>query len=61
MSISGGLLTHGKAKESRLTAVVTRADGTIENLGTIAYYSKNPLRRLLWQLRKYWEFYNGRL
>ncbi len=52
MSISGGLLTHGKAKESKLTAVVTRADGRVENLGTIAYYSKNPLRRLLWRVRK---------
>ena len=52
MPISGGLLTHGQAKESRLTAVVTRADGSVENLGTIAYYSKNPLRRLLWQVCK---------
>jgi len=52
MSISGGLLTHGQAKESRLTAVVTRADGSVENLGTIAYYNKNPLLRLLWRVRR---------
>lgn len=51
MSISGGLLTHGQAKESRLTAVITRADGSVENLGTIAYYNKNPLLRLLWRVR----------
>ena len=25
----------------------TRADGTIENLGTIQYWHKNPLKRLL--------------
>lgn len=35
------------AKESKLSAVVTRADGTIEDLGVIAYYSKNPLKHYL--------------
>lgn len=38
-------ITGRKARESRLTAVVTRADGRVEHLGTISYYHRNPLRR----------------
>lgn len=33
-----------------LEAVITRADGTVEDLGVIAYYHKNPLRRLWFKL-----------
>lgn len=27
-------------------AVVTRSDGTVENLGTVAYWHRNPLKRI---------------
>lgn len=40
---------EGNVREGSLTAVVTRADGTVEQLGVIAYYHKNPLRRLWWR------------
>jgi hypothetical protein len=53
MGVSGGLLTNGKAKEATFHAVVTRADGSVEDLGQIAYWHKNPLRRWLWSVRKY--------
>jgi uncharacterized protein YhbP (UPF0306 family) len=33
-------------------AVITRADGTREDLGRIAYYHRSPIRRLLWRLSK---------
>jgi hypothetical protein len=46
MAIQGGMLTNAKARESRITAVITRADGRVEDLGTIAYWHRNPLRRL---------------
>lgn len=36
---------RGEAKSSSICAVITRADGTIENLGVIAYWHKNPLKR----------------
>lgn len=39
-------------KMASFEAVITRADGTVENLGTIAYYHRNPIRRLLWRLSK---------
>ncbi len=31
-------------------ARVIRADGRVEELGTIAYWHRNPLRRLAWRL-----------
>lgn len=37
-------------KSVGLEAVVIRADGTREDLGTIAYWHKNPLRRLFYRL-----------
>ncbi len=30
--------------------VITRADGSVLNLGRVDYWHKNPLRRLLWRL-----------
>lgn len=45
MSTGNIEITGRKAKESRLRAVVIRADGTREDLGTISYYHRNPLRR----------------
>jgi hypothetical protein len=32
-----------------LTAEIRRADGSIEYLGTIGYWHKNPFRRLGWR------------
>jgi hypothetical protein len=37
-------------REASIDAVVIRADGRREPLGVIAYYHKNPLRRMLWRL-----------
>lgn len=37
--------------EVTLEARVIRADGTVEELGQIAYWSSNPLRRLVARLR----------
>ena len=37
-------------KEVTIRAVVTRADGTIEDRGVISYRHKNPLRRLAYKL-----------
>lgn len=41
-----------EVKAASVEAVITRADGTVENLGRVAYYHRNPLRRLLWRLSK---------
>lgn len=46
------LTATGRQVERSISAVVTRADGTVEDLGVIAYWHRNPLRRLAWRLRK---------
>lgn len=48
--ISGNIL--GGARSATLTAVVTRADGSVEHLGAVAYWHRNPLKRWLWAARK---------
>lgn len=41
----------GKAREASIHAVVTRADGTVEDLGVVSYWHRNPLRRWAWRVR----------
>jgi hypothetical protein len=36
--------------EAELTLRVIRGDGRVEDLGSVAYYHRNPLRRLWWRL-----------
>lgn len=40
--------TNTASVEASISAVVIRADGTREDLGTISYWHRNPLRRLAW-------------
>ena len=40
------------AKEIQLIATVTRADGTVEELGVIDYWHKNPIKRFIWKLKR---------
>lgn len=46
--------THafGKVQKVEIEAIVFRADGTVEDLGTIAVWHRNPLRRLASRLRR---------
>lgn len=39
-----------EVKSVTIEAVVTRADGSTEQLGTVSYWHKSRLRRLLWRL-----------
>lgn len=43
---------NSNIKMASVEAVVTKADGTIENLGVISYYHRNPLRRWAWHTAK---------
>lgn len=42
------MIARGNVKEATISAVITRADGTIEDLGVVSYWHRNPLRRLVW-------------
>lgn len=46
----GSMVAQAGVRSQSIEAVITRADGTVENLGTIAYYHRNPLRRLAWRV-----------
>lgn len=42
-----------KLRESSISAVVTRADGTVEDLGIVSYWHKSPIKRLAWRVRQW--------
>jgi hypothetical protein len=42
----------GGVREATLSVQVTRADGTVENLGIVAYHHESPFRRLIWHARQ---------
>lgn len=46
------LITRSQPKQITWEVVVTRADGTVEDLGVVAYYNRNPLKRWAWALKK---------
>ena len=48
-------VANSDAKEIRLIATITRADGTVEKLGVIDYYHKNPIKLFVWKLKKFLE------
>lgn len=45
------ITAKGGVGKASLEIVVTRADGTVENYGTVCEYRKNPLKR--WALNLY--------
>ena len=45
--------SDAKVKQMEISARIVRADGSIEELGTIQYWHKNPLKRLLWRIKKW--------
>jgi hypothetical protein len=45
--------TNLDAKEIQLVATITRADGTVEELGVIDYYHVNPIKMLIWRIKKW--------
>lgn len=46
-------IAKSNAKELQLVATITRADGTVEELGVIQYWHRNPIKRLIWRLKKW--------
>jgi hypothetical protein len=38
-------------KQAELSARIVRADGTVVELGTIDYWNKNPIKRLIWRIK----------
>lgn len=40
------------AKSVSIEGRIIRADGTVVELGTIAYWHQNPFKRLAWRVRQ---------
>lgn len=49
----GTMQVKGGAEESSVRAVVTRADGTVEDLGVVAYNHRNPFKVARWEKEKF--------
>ena len=46
-------IAHSNAKEIQFIATVIRANGTVEELGVIDYWHKNPIKRFIWRIKKW--------
>lgn len=44
-----------KPKAAEISAVVIRADGRREELGTVAYYHRNPLKMFIWRVKQFFK------
>jgi 16S rRNA C1402 N4-methylase RsmH len=40
-----------KVKEQSISAVITKADGTVIDLGVVSYRNANPFKTFAWYLR----------
>jgi hypothetical protein len=47
------MIVPSNAKEAQISAVITRADGTIEQLGVVSYWHRNPLKRIFWSIKRW--------
>jgi len=41
------------AKEASISARIIRADGTVEDQGIIAYWNSNPIKRVIFKVKKF--------
>lgn len=49
----GQMQVKGGVRKATISAVVTRKNGKVENLGVISAYHRNPLINFLWSLRRW--------
>jgi len=49
-------MAQSNVKSLQISAKIIRADGTVENLGTIQYWSQNSFKRLLWRIKKWLQY-----
>jgi hypothetical protein len=47
------IIVPSNAKETQISVVITRADGTVEHLGVVSYWHKNPIKRILWRIKSW--------
>jgi len=47
-----GMQVSSGVKRATITATITRADGTVEELGVVAFHESNPLKRAVLRLKQ---------
>ena len=47
------IVAKSEVKEMALSAVIIRADGTVEDLGTVSYWHKNIFKQILWKVKQW--------
>jgi len=47
------IIANSLVKEASIEAVIIRADGTREVLGTVGYYHRNPIKRFIWKVKQW--------
>jgi hypothetical protein len=45
-------VAFSNAKEAEIIATVIKADGTVIEYGVVSYWHKNPIKRLIWNIKK---------
>ena len=46
-------LINQKPKSIQIDAIITRADGTVEHIGTVSYWHRNPFKRIIWRIKQW--------
>ena len=46
-------IVTNQVKQMEISARIIRADGSVEELGTIQYWHKNPIKRLIWRIKRW--------
>lgn len=49
---SVGMQVSSGVKRATITATITRADGTVEELGVVAFHESNPIKRAVLRLKQ---------
>lgn len=44
---------NAQCKSAQVSAVIIRADGSKEDLGVISYYHTNPFKRMMFNIKKF--------
>lgn len=47
------MIVPSNAKEAQISVTIIRANGTVENLGVVSYWHKNPFKRIFWSIKKW--------
>ncbi len=47
--MTGTVQVNAHAREATIEATIVRADGSVEHVGIVSYWHRNPLRRWWWR------------